>query len=120
MSHETKIDELIASNAKVCVALEKAFPAGIAAAGKAAAGAADDGKNKGGRPKKVTAEQVDAMANKVKEAKGAPAAKALIAEYSKTGKLAGIPEDAYAKFMTAAEVALNEDETPEEPVEEDL
>lgn len=69
--------------------------------------AAEPGKRSPGRPRTVKLSDVKAMAEKVKDEKGRPAAVALIKEHG-ADSLAELDESKYAAFVAAAEVVLND------------
>lgn len=68
---------------------------------------AETGKKSPGRPRTVKLADVKAMAEKVKEEKGRPAAVALIKEHG-ADALAELDESKYAAFVAAAEVVLSD------------
>lgn len=91
--------------------LEKTIAANTAAilAGRAsptpAAAADGGGKRPPGRPKAVSLDDVKAIAEKVRDEKGRPAAVALIKEHG-ADSLAELGKEKYAAFIAAAEVVL--------------
>lgn len=96
----------------------KALMAGMAAKGgsapvTAAAVPADGAKRGPGRPKKVTLDEVKAIAEKVRDTKGTPAAVELIRKHG-AEKLIELSESKYPQFVAACEVVLNEEEAGEE------
>lgn len=74
-------------------------------------------KRSPGRPKKVTLNDVKAVAEQVREEKGKPAAVALIKKHG-ADSLAELEESQYAKFIAAAKTILNADESEDEEGEE--
>jgi len=76
--------------------------------GKPAAESTGSGKPGPGRPKKVTLEQVKAVAEELRDQKGKPAAVALIKKHG-SDSLAEMEESQYAKFIAAAKAILNDD-----------
>jgi hypothetical protein len=76
------------------------------AALKASGGAAPAGAGRGpGRPKKVTFDEVKAVAKKLMDEKGRPAAVSLIQKHG-ADQLANLAEAKYPEFVAAAEVLL--------------
>src|SRR6266851_3989227 len=96
------IEDLLAEN----TAAMKANTAAILGGAKPASVATPRGP---GRPKSVTLDEVKAMAEKVKDEKGRPAAVALIKEHG-AASLAELDKTKYAAFIAACEVALSEAE----------
>lgn len=69
--------------------------------------AVEPGKRAPGRPKTVKLGDVKAIAERVKDDKGRPAAVALIKQHG-ADSLAELDESKYAAFIAAAEVLLND------------
>lgn len=84
-----------------------------AVTGKPAATAATaDGKKSPGRPKKVSFEQVKAIAQQVAVEKGKPVAVQLIKNHG-AAQLAELEEAKYSAFVAAAEVILKAEPEPD-------
>lgn len=77
-----------------------------------------EGKRGPGRPKKVSLNDVKAVAEELREAKGKPAAVALIKKHG-ADSLAEMEESQYAKFIAAAKTILNDDDEGDEGDEGD-
>jgi len=111
MSLEAVMTEMTTALNRVAALLEaggtlpKTETASTAKADKPAATAKAD-KPKADAGPKFTADEVKAMAVKVKETLGQPAAKKLIKEAGGADALASIDKKNYAAFMAACEAAL--------------
>lgn len=95
------IEELLAENTAALRENTAALKAG-GGSGTAATGGAGRGP---GRPKKVTFDEVKAVAKKLMDEKGRPAAVGLIQQHG-ADQLANLAEAKYAEFVAAAEVLL--------------
>jgi hypothetical protein len=113
---------------EVVVSLEEALIANTAAVdrlaglmskggGGAPAAAAGEAGRGPGRPKKVTLDQVKAVAKKLMDEKGRPVAVKLIQEHG-ADQLANLEEGKYPAFVAAAEVLLAQG--VEEPAGDEL
>lgn len=109
------LEEALAGCVSAINKLNDNFAKFFAAGGTAATGT---GAQRGRPPgtKKVTLDEVKVIAEKVRTAKGKPAAVALIKKHG-ADSLAELDEKKYASFVGAAEVLLNEAE-PEADGEE--
>lgn len=89
--------------------------AALMSKGAPAAGIPVEARRGPGRPKAVTIDEVKAIAEKVREEKGKPAAVALIVKHG-AETLAEMDKSKYAAFVAAAEVLLagNGDEPGDE------
>lgn len=84
----------------------KALTAVMSGKGGAVTATAETGKRSPGRPKKITLDDVKAIAEKVRDEKDRPTAVKLIKKFD-ADSLAEINESKYAAFIAAAEVLLN-------------
>lgn len=84
-----------------------------------AAAPAEGAKRSPGRPRKVTFEEVKAIAKKLMDEKGRPVAVKLIKKQD-AEELAKIPESKYAAFIAEAEVLLAQQDAADEEDEAEL
>lgn len=85
----------------------------MAKGGAAPAAAAGTGRGPG-RPKKISLDEVKAVAKKLMDERGRPVAVKLISEHGAT-QLAELDESKYPAFIAAAEVLLAQQEPEPEP-----
>lgn len=123
MSFDAKIDELIAALDRTTAALE-AMAAGGGGSTKTEgtsgkAGASGKAGGASGKGKKVTEEDVKAMAVALKDKFGTAEAKKIIKSAGKANQLADIEEANYAAFVKAGQAKLDEADEAGEGGEED-